>query len=134
MAALFPPRSRRMRSVGHKKAASFDYARRRLWVTPGLGSPCAGLRSGCWRCWDSYLIRVPKRFIQGGRYEVRSVLYMATLSATRYNPIIHTFYEHLLAAGKAKKLAIVACMRKLLTILNAMLRDKQAWNPKNTSC
>lgn len=75
-----------------------------------------------------------KRFIQGGRYEVRSVLYMATLSATRYNPIIHTFYEHLLAAGKAKKLAIVACMRKLLTILNAMLRDKQAWNPKSTSC
>lgn len=75
-----------------------------------------------------------KRFIQGGRYEVRSVLYMATLSATRYNPIIHTFYEHLLAAGKAKKLAIVACMRKLLTMLNAMLRDKQAWNPKSTSC
>jgi transposase len=75
-----------------------------------------------------------KRFIQGGRYEVRSVLYMATLSATRYNPIIHTFYEHLLAAGKAKKVAIVACMRKLLTMLNAMLRDMQAWNPVSASC
>ena len=75
-----------------------------------------------------------KRCIQGGRYAVRSVLYMATLSATRYNPLIRTFYEHLLAAGKAKKVAIVACMRKLLTILNAMLRDKQAWNPPSTSC
>jgi transposase len=75
-----------------------------------------------------------KRFIQGGRYAVRSVLYMATLSATRYNPSIHTFYEHLLAAGKAKKLAIVACMRKLLTMLNAMLRDMQAWNPVSASC
>jgi transposase len=75
-----------------------------------------------------------KRCIQGGRYAVRSVLYMATLSATRYNPLIRTFYEHLLAAGKAKKVAIIACMRKLLTILNAMLRDKQAWNPPSTSC
>lgn len=75
-----------------------------------------------------------KRFIQGGRYEVRSVLYMATLSATRFNPTIRTFYEHLLAAGKAKKVAIVACMRKLLTMLNAMLRDMQPWNPVSASC
>jgi len=70
-----------------------------------------------------------KRTIQGGRYAVRSVLYMATLSATRYNPVIRTFYERLLAAGKAKKVAIVACMRKLLVILNAMVRDMQPWNP-----
>ena len=75
-----------------------------------------------------------KRIIQGGRDAVRSVLYMATLSATRYNPLIRTFYEHLLAAGKAKKVAIVACMRKLLTMLNAMLRDMQAWNPVSASC
>lgn len=75
-----------------------------------------------------------KRSIQGGRYEVRSVLYMATLSATRYNPTIRTFYEHLLAAGKAKKVAIVACMRKLLTILNAMLRDMKPWNQVSASC
>lgn len=74
-----------------------------------------------------------KRFVQGGRHAVRSVLYMAALSATRFNPTIRTFYEHLLAAGKDKKLAIVACMRKLLTILNAMLRDKQAWRPVSTS-
>jgi transposase len=75
-----------------------------------------------------------KRFIQGGRPEVRSVLYMAALSATRFNPTIRTFYEHLLAAGKDKKLAIVACMRKLLTILNAMLRDNSAWRTVATSC
>lgn len=75
-----------------------------------------------------------KRSIQGGRDAVRSVLYMATLSATRYNPTIRTFYEHLLAAGKAKKLAIVACMRKLLTILNAMLRDMKPWNLVSASC
>ena len=75
-----------------------------------------------------------KRIIQGGRDAVRSVLYMATLSATRYNPTSRTFYEHLLAAGKAKKVAIVACMRKLLTMLNAMLRDMQAWNPVSASC
>lgn len=75
-----------------------------------------------------------KRVIQGGRYEVRSVLYMATLSATRYNPTIRTFYEHLLAAGKAKKVALVACMRKLLTMLNAMLRDMKTWNPVSASC
>jgi len=70
-----------------------------------------------------------KRCIQGGRYAVRSVLYMAALTATRFNPTIRAFYERLLAAGKEKKVAIVACMRKLLTILNAMLRDDRAWQP-----
>jgi transposase len=59
---------------------------------------------------------------------------MATLSATRYNPTIRTFHEHLLAAGKAKKVALVACMRKLLTMLNAMLRDMKTWNPVSASC
>ena len=68
-----------------------------------------------------------KRRIKGGRASVRQVLYMATLSATRFNPIIHTFYERLLKVGKEKKVALVACMRKLLTILNAMLRTKQPW-------
>ncbi len=75
-----------------------------------------------------------KRFIQGGRYAVRSVLYMAALSATRFNPTIRVFYEHLLAAGKDKKVAIVACMRKLLTILNAMLRDNETWHPVAAAC
>jgi len=70
-----------------------------------------------------------KRHIQGGRPAVRSVLYMATLAAIRSNPVIKAFYDRLLTAGKEKKVAIVACMRKLLTILNAMLRHRQAWNP-----
>lgn len=68
-----------------------------------------------------------KRRIFGGRAPVRSVLYMATLSAKKHNPIIKKFYEHLLAQGKEKKVALTACMRKLLVILNAMLRSKQSW-------
>jgi transposase len=64
-----------------------------------------------------------KRTIFGGRAQVRCALYMATLVATRHNHVIRTFYERLLAAGKPKKVAIVACMRKLLTILNAMVRS-----------
>lgn len=70
-----------------------------------------------------------KRSIQGGRAEVRQVLYMAALSATRHNCIIKTFYQRLLAAGKKKKVALVACMRKLLTILNAMLAHHSYWKP-----
>jgi transposase len=68
-----------------------------------------------------------KRVIAGGRAGVRTVLYMATLAATRCNPVIRAHYQHLLAAGKAKKVALIACMRKLLTILNAMLRDQRRW-------
>jgi transposase len=70
-----------------------------------------------------------QRQIWGGRATVRSALYMAALSATRTNPAIRVFYQRLLAAGKPKKVALVACMRKLLTILNAMARDGTAWNP-----
>ena len=77
---------------------------------------------------DSGLMR-GHRTIWGGRAAVRSALYMATLVATRHNPVIRTFYQRLLAAGKAKKLAITACMRKLLVILNAMLRDGTPWQP-----
>ncbi len=58
---------------------------------------------------------------------MRSTLYMATLVATRFNPVIQVYYKHLLQAGKAKKVALVACMRKLLTILNAMLREHRQW-------
>jgi transposase len=54
---------------------------------------------------------------------------MATLSATRHNPVIRTFYQRLLARGKAYKVAMVACMRKLLTILNAMVKEQQPWCP-----
>ncbi|HIA1616335.1 TPA: IS110 family transposase, partial [Salmonella enterica] len=69
-----------------------------------------------------------RRTIFGGRAGVRTALYMAALVATRFNPVIKDFYTRLLAAGKAKKVALVACMRKLLTILNAMLRKNEEWN------
>lgn len=68
-----------------------------------------------------------QRSIRGGRSEVRAVLYMATLTAVRHNAQIRTFYERLLAAGKKPRVAIIACARKLLTILNAMMRTKQPW-------
>lgn len=70
-----------------------------------------------------------KRRIFGGRAGVRRALYMAALSGSKSNPIIRTFYERLLANGKEKKVALAACMRKLLVILNAMLRDQKPWNP-----
>jgi len=69
-----------------------------------------------------------KRSTWGGRPQVRSPLYMAALVATRCNPTLRTFYERLLAAGKPKKVALTACMRKLLVILNAMVRDNQRWS------
>jgi len=68
-----------------------------------------------------------RRMMWGGRAHVRTVLYMGTLVATRYNPRIKAFYERLLAAGKVKKVALTACMRKFLTILNAMLRHRTPW-------
>jgi transposase len=71
--------------------------------------------------------RSGKRRIYGGRSSVRSTLYMATLAATRFNPVTHAFHHRLLQAGKVKKVAIVACMRKLLTILNAMIRHHSPW-------
>lgn len=69
-----------------------------------------------------------KRRIQGGRYNVRTTLYMATLSATQCNPIIGGFYRHLVKQGKHKKVALTAAMRKFLTILNAMIRNGQEWS------
>jgi len=69
-----------------------------------------------------------RRFVQGGRATVRAVLYMAALVATRRNVVIRAFYQRLVAAGKPKKLALVACMRKLLTILNTMVRTGTRWN------
>ncbi len=68
-----------------------------------------------------------QRHIGGGRATVRNVLYMATLSAVRWNPAIRTFYERLCQRGKAKKVALVAAMRKLLVMLNAMMRDQVPW-------
>lgn len=68
-----------------------------------------------------------KRRIKGGRYSVRTTLYMATLSATLCNPVIKQFYDHLVRQGKHKKVALTACMRKMITILNAMVRDNEPW-------
>jgi len=69
-----------------------------------------------------------QRFIRGGRAEVRNVLYMATLSASQHNAVIKAFFARLTAAGKPFKVAITACMRKLLTILNAMLKNNESWH------
>lgn len=69
-----------------------------------------------------------RRSVWGGRAHVRSVLYMSTLAAVRYNPALKTFHQRLIAAGKAPKVALTACMRKLLTIINAMVRDQAVWS------
>ena len=73
-----------------------------------------------------------KRRTKGGRTAVRNVLYMATLTATRANPLLKTFYARLLKAGKEKKVALTACMRKLITILNAMLKQSKPWQVEST--
>ncbi len=70
-----------------------------------------------------------KRTVWGGRGDLRTALYMATLVATRYNPVIRDFYQRLCAAGKPKKVALIACMRKLLVILNSIVKHGQTWNP-----
>jgi transposase len=71
-----------------------------------------------------------QRKIQGGRPAVRRALYMAALVASRYNPVIREFYQRLRLAGKPPKVALTACMRKLLVILNAMLKNRTYWNPQ----
>jgi len=68
-----------------------------------------------------------KRKVWGGRAPIRRVLYMASLSAVRSNTILVTFYSRLIEAGKPPKVALTACMRKMLTILNAMLKNNEAW-------
>ena len=70
-----------------------------------------------------------KRTVWGGRRQVRAALYMAALVATRYNPVLRDFYQRLCEAGKPKKVALTACMRKLLTILNVMVKHNRHWNP-----
>ena len=75
-----------------------------------------------------------KRTVWGGRRQLRRVLYMAALSATRVNPVVREFYERLVEAGKPKKLALTACIRKLLTILNSMVRHGQHWDRGLPAC
>jgi transposase len=70
-----------------------------------------------------------RRRIKGGRAPIRAALYMAALSASRFNPETRLFYLRLLGNGKEKKVALTACMRKLLTMLNAMMLDNKRWSP-----
>ncbi len=74
-----------------------------------------------------------KREVWGGRAPVRAALYMGALVATRHNPVLKEFYGRLVAVGKPKKVALVACMRKLLSILNAMMRDRAPWRSIHVS-
>ena len=81
---------------------------------------------------DSGMMR-GKRPVWGGRSRIRAALYMGALVASRHNPVIQDFYQRLLAAGKAKKVALVACMRKLLTILNNMVKSGRHWDSQTTT-
>jgi transposase len=71
-----------------------------------------------------------KRMIRGGRHQIRTVMYMAMMSAMQCNPVFKATYQRLLAAGKPKKVAIIACVRKMIVILNSMVRDSVMWDPK----
>jgi transposase len=71
-----------------------------------------------------------QRKIRGGRAQIRTVLYMGMMSGIRFNPVFKAFYQKLLAQGKAKKTAIIACVRKMIVILNSMIRDGVMWDPK----
>ena len=71
-----------------------------------------------------------RRTIWGGRAGVRATLYMATLTAVRCNPVIKTFYQRLIEAGKPHKVALTVCIRKLITILNAMVKNNTPWDEK----
>jgi len=113
--------------VGPKVSASLISDLSELGTARGTQiSALAGLApmnrdSGQWR---------GKRTIQGGRPAVRQALYMAALVASRHNPVIREFYQRLRQAGKPAKVALTACMRKILVILNAMLKNRTYWNPQ----
>ncbi|HEY5871503.1 MAG TPA: IS110 family transposase [Candidatus Tectomicrobia bacterium] len=111
-------------------------ARTMLAQVPELGTldakPLAALVGVAPFNCDSGTLR-GRRTVYGGRAEVRAVLYMGALVATKHNPVIKAFYERLCAAGKAKKVALTACMHKLLTIMNAMVRTLTPWQPREIS-
>ena len=74
-----------------------------------------------------------KRRIRGGRHSVRTILFMASLTSIQHNPVIKRFYQHLVAQGKHKKIALTACIRKMVIMLNAMLRDGLCWNEQRAN-
>lgn len=92
---------------------------KRRQIAALVGVACFTQRSGKW---------VGKSFCTGGRGAVRAALYMASLTGIRFNPVLQEFYQRLMAQGKPHKVAMVACMRKLLCMLNAMARSKEKWN------
>lgn len=94
-------------------------ALKRRQITALVGVVPFTRQSGTWR---------GKSFCSGGRAAVRAALYMATLTGIRFNPVLKVFYERLVTKGKPHKVAMVACMRRLLTILNAMVRDNKKWS------
>ena len=74
-------------------------------------------------------IYLGQRRIKGGRHQIRTVMFMAMMSAIQCNPVFKTTYQQLVASGKPKKVAIIACVRKMIVILNSMVRDGTMWNP-----
>ena len=111
--------------VGEQLSPSLSWPICRSWARWTAG------RSPPWWVWlpstgDSGTLR-GKRTVWGGRARIRAALYMGALVASRFNPVIRDFYQRLLAAGKPKKLALTACMRKLLVILNSMLKHRSPW-------
>jgi transposase len=133
--------TRRARPVGPER----EELRRRV---PGMGPVCARTRLRDWPEWGplrrprlAALVGVAplhrdrgtrrgRRTTWGGRAHVRATWSMSTLVAVRYHPVFKAFYERLRAAGKAAKVALTACMRKLLTILNAMMKHHASWQPE----
>jgi transposase len=115
-----------VKGVGPVTILTMTAALPELWVDSSAA------RSASWWAWRGWPTSPAAAGASGAsgaaRAEVRAVLYMATALAMRHNPMIRHVYERWLAAGKPKKVAIVACMRKLPTILNAMLRDATAWS------
>ena len=115
------------------KGIGIDTARARLAEIPEIGTlskrQVASLAGLAPHAFESGQFK-GKSSIWGGHATVRCTLYMGTMAATVHNPVIKTFYERLLAKGKLPMVALTACMRKLLTILNAMVRDGVSWNPE----
>ena len=120
--------ARRRQLVGMRVAEGQRLTRASAAVRPGIEAHLAWLEQqlGALEAELQAQLR-GRRTIWGARARVRAMLYMGALSASRFNPLIRAFYQRLLAAGKPKKVALTACMRKLLVILNAMLKQHTPW-------
>src|SRR2546428_564526 len=120
--------------VNPRQAREFARATRQLAKTHALGAPALAPLADLFLPTPRRRPHAHKhelaRLLRGRRQNVPTLLYIGTLVAPRYNPQIKAFYERLLAAGKVKKVALTACMHKLLTILNAMLKHRTPWQPQ----